>query len=80
MMEAQRRFQMVYRAPEVFACSIPPCLRLLRFVGWTEVGMQGLLKGALDSQEEFVQLRAGLRRGLAEQAVIGLVGSQKPAI
>ncbi|NLY30451.1 MAG: transcription-repair coupling factor [Firmicutes bacterium] len=40
------------------------------------MGMQGLLS-TITQSEDFAQLRSGLRLGLAEQAVIGLVGSQK---
>ncbi|NMB46963.1 MAG: transcription-repair coupling factor [Firmicutes bacterium] len=40
------------------------------------MGIQGLLQTVAKSQD-FAQLRRGLQRGLPEQAVIGLVGSQK---
>lgn len=41
-----------------------------------DMGIQGLLQTVTSSQD-FRELRAGLRRGMPEQAVIGLVGSQK---
>lgn len=40
------------------------------------MALQGLLRTVMRS-EEFRRLQGGLRHGLAEQAVIGLVGSQK---
>ena len=40
------------------------------------MGMQGLLQTVIRSHD-FAQLRMGLRRGMSEQAAIGLVGSQK---
>ena len=40
------------------------------------MGMQGLLQTVTRSHD-FTQLRVGLRRGMPEQAAIGLVGSQK---
>lgn len=42
------------------------------------MGMHGLLR-TITQSEDFSQLVSGLRRGLAEQAVIGLAGSQKAA-
>ncbi len=38
--------------------------------------MRGLLS-TITQSDDFAQLLSGLRRGLAEQAVVGLVGSQK---
>ena len=40
------------------------------------MGIQGLLQTVVRSRD-FAELRAGLRRGMSEQAAIGLVGSQK---
>ncbi|NLK08573.1 MAG: transcription-repair coupling factor [Firmicutes bacterium] len=40
------------------------------------MGVQGLLNRIIESSE-FKQIRLGLERGLSEQAVVGLVGSQK---
>ena len=40
------------------------------------MGIQGLLQ-IVTGSHDFEQVRAGLRRGIPEQAVVGLVGSQK---
>lgn len=40
------------------------------------MGVQGLLQIITESPD-FHKIRAGLQRGISEQAVVGLVGSQK---
>ena len=45
-------------------------------LGGIDMGIRGLLQVVTGSQD-FSQVRAGLQRGMSEQAVVGLVGSQK---